>query len=244
MRRSLLSQSYSRWPPVVSEFTNYSRRENRVAHFSEIKLARLTNSGNVIDATISPDGKYIVYVLSDRSSHSLWIRQVSTANDKLIVQPAPRWLLRSDLFTGWQRPLLRQSKQISIPARFIAFPRSAALPSSCWKRLMGQSVFLLTVNSSRLYGQTIQQPGNSSLVIANSDGTGERDLAVKNFPQRFSPIFFTGPSWSPDGKTIATSVATLGEPAKSWVFRSRMARNKTSRNSHGNSRHVWSGCRT
>src|SRR5688572_21422064 len=50
-------------------------RENTVAHFSEIDLARLTNSGNAIDATISPDGKYIVYILSDRSAQSLWIRQ-------------------------------------------------------------------------------------------------------------------------------------------------------------------------
>jgi eukaryotic-like serine/threonine-protein kinase len=60
-----------------------------VAHFSDVKLTQLTNSGNAIDATISPDGKYIVYVLSDRSRRSLYIRQVSTANDKEIVPPAP-----------------------------------------------------------------------------------------------------------------------------------------------------------
>src|ERR1043165_2871869 len=63
-------------------------REPPVEHFWDIRLTRLTNSGNAIDATISPDGKYIVYVLSDRSSQSLYIRQVSTANDKLIVPPA------------------------------------------------------------------------------------------------------------------------------------------------------------
>src|SRR6185295_7959622 len=50
----------------------------------------------------------------------------------------------------------------------------------------------------------------SALVIANIDGTGERELAVKNFPERFAPIFFTGPSWSPDGKIIAASIATIG----------------------------------
>jgi hypothetical protein len=57
--------------------------------FSDVKLTRLTNSGNAIDAIISPDGKYIVYALSNRSQQSLWIRQVSTANDKEIVPPAP-----------------------------------------------------------------------------------------------------------------------------------------------------------
>ena len=46
-------------------------RESAVGAFLGIDLTRLTNSGNAIDATISPDGKYIVYVLSDRSSQSL-----------------------------------------------------------------------------------------------------------------------------------------------------------------------------
>src|SRR4030095_17183577 len=58
-------------------------------HFENIKLTRLTNSGNAIDAIISPDGKYLVYALSDRSRQSLWVRQVSTANDQQIVPPAP-----------------------------------------------------------------------------------------------------------------------------------------------------------
>jgi serine/threonine protein kinase len=63
-------------------------RPQPVAAFQNIKLSRLTNSGDTIDATISPDGKYIVYVLSNRTQQSLWIRQVSTANDKQIVPPA------------------------------------------------------------------------------------------------------------------------------------------------------------
>jgi len=57
--------------------------------FQKINLTRLTNSGDVIDATISPDGKYVVYTRSDRNVQSLLIRQVSTANDKEIVPPAP-----------------------------------------------------------------------------------------------------------------------------------------------------------
>jgi Tol biopolymer transport system component len=50
-----------------------------------MKISRLTNSGNVIDAMLSPDGKYVVYVLSDGGKQSIWIRQVRTANDKEIV---------------------------------------------------------------------------------------------------------------------------------------------------------------
>jgi Tol biopolymer transport system component len=60
--------------------------------------------------------------------------------------------------------------------------------------------------------------GNSALVIANIDGTGERNLAVRNYPDRFAPIFFTGPSWAPDGKSIAASIATVGGGSKVVSF--------------------------
>jgi Tol biopolymer transport system component len=56
--------------------------------------------------------------------------------------------------------------------------------------------------------------GESELVIANSDGSNERVLAMKASPDFFSPLFFTGPSWSPDGKLIATAVAHLGGPTR------------------------------
>jgi Tol biopolymer transport system component len=50
----------------------------------------------------------------------------------------------------------------------------------------------------------------SALMVANIDGSGQQTLAVRKKPERFAPIFFTGPSWSPDGKLIAASVLTTG----------------------------------
>src|SRR4029434_3651639 len=44
---------------VVFGLYKFTGRRNRVAHFQNVKLTRLTNSGNAIDAIISPDGKYI-----------------------------------------------------------------------------------------------------------------------------------------------------------------------------------------
>jgi TolB protein len=48
--------------------------------------------------------------------------------------------------------------------------------------------------------------GESSLLIANADGSAERLLATKKAPERFTPIFFTGPSWSPDNKLVAAAI--------------------------------------
>ena len=60
--------------------------------------------------------------------------------------------------------------------------------------------------------------GETALVIANVDGSGERNLVVKRNPEQFAPIFFTGPSWSPDGKLVAASVVTIGGRSKVLGF--------------------------
>jgi serine/threonine protein kinase len=193
------------------------QRENTVAHFANVELARLTNSGNAIDATISPDGKYIVYVLSERSAQSLWIRQVSTANDKLIVQPAPVGYF-GITFSPDGNDLYYALKQNLDAGTLYRIPVLGGTPVKLLERIDGPVTFSPDGKQFAFVRGNSPTRGNSALVIANIDGTGERNLAVKSYPDRFTPIFFTGPSWAPDGKSIAASVATSGSATKILSF--------------------------
>jgi Tol biopolymer transport system component len=192
-------------------------RETPVAHFSDVSLARLTNSGNAIDATISPDGKYIVYVLSDRSSQSLWIRQVSTANDKLIVQPAPVGFF-GVTFSPDGNDLYYVIKQNLDAGTLYRIPVLGGIPVKITERLDGPVSFSPDGKQFAFVRGSYPGTGRSAVIIANIDGTNERELSVKNFPDRFSPIFFTGPSWSPDGKIVAAAVSTTGGDSKVFGF--------------------------
>ena len=192
-------------------------RENKVAHFSEVNLLRLTNSGNAIDATISPDGKYIIYVLSDRSSQSLWIRQVSAANDKQIVPPA-RVGYFGLTFSPDGSEIYYVLKANLDAGTLYRIPTLGGAPVKLLEKIDSPVSFSPDGKQFAFVRANYPQTGHSSLVIANADGTGERDLVLKTFPDRFAPIFFTGPSWSPDGEMIATSITTLGGGSKVVSF--------------------------
>jgi serine/threonine protein kinase len=48
------------------------------AAFERAAVERVTNLGTVIDAVISPDGKYVAYTTSDNNLQGLWIRQLAS----------------------------------------------------------------------------------------------------------------------------------------------------------------------
>lgn len=53
--------------------------------FQSFTSAQITNNGNSIEAAISPDGKYVVYVVDDRGEQSVWLHHVPTNSDAQVI---------------------------------------------------------------------------------------------------------------------------------------------------------------
>jgi serine/threonine protein kinase len=204
---------------LIASFAIYKfvNRTPPVEHFWDIKISRITNSGNAIDATISPDGKYIVYALSTRSVQSLWIRQVSTANDKQIVPPAPVGFFGLT-FSPDGNELFYVTKANLDAGTLYRVPVLGGTPVKILEKIDGPISFSPDGKRFVLIRGNYPNPGDTTLVISNVDGSQQRDLVIKKLPERLSPIFFTGPSWSPDGKLIAASVASVGDSSKVLAF--------------------------
>jgi serine/threonine protein kinase/Tol biopolymer transport system component len=188
----------------------------KVTPFRSMTIARLTNSGKVIDTTLSPDGKYIVYALSDAGKQSLWIRQVSTANEKLIVPPAAVGFFGMT-FSPDGNDLYYAIKAM-VAGTLYRIPALGGTPVKILEGVDAPVSFSPDGKQLVLVRGKFPNPGDSALVIANIDGTGQRTLAVRKEPEQFAPVFFTGPSWSPDGKVVASTVSSLGTSSHVFAF--------------------------
>src|SRR5262249_3689044 len=70
-----------------------------IAHFQKMKISKLTSSGNVSDVVISPDGKYVVYDVTEGGRQGLWAKYLPTGSVVQIVPPAEVFSLGNVTFS-------------------------------------------------------------------------------------------------------------------------------------------------
>jgi serine/threonine protein kinase len=191
-------------------------QSKKAAPFQATNILRLTNHGKATSAAISPDGKYLVYVLSDASKQSLWLRQISAANDTQIVPPAPVGFFGLT-FTRDGNDLYYVVKTNDAGTLY----RIPVLGGTPVKLLEGiDCPVSFSPDGKRMTYVRGDYPnrGESGLFIANSDGSNVKQLAARKLPELFFPIFFTGPSWSPDGRLIASAVTNAKSEGRVIAF--------------------------
>lgn len=185
----------------------FKRPASSILPFQSTKMSRLTATGKVMDAAVSPDGKYVVYVEQSERQESLWVRQVATGSSVQIALP-------SEVAYG--------GLTFSNDSNYIYYAK-AARGDTLWtlfqvptlggtsKKVIDRvdSAVTFSPDGRRLAFVRVDPPqGISWLVAANIDGTGEQILATRKSPDFF---YFEGVcriSWSPDGKFIACPIGS------------------------------------
>ena len=171
---------------------------------NQLRVTRVTASGKVIAAAISPDGKFVAYNVSDQGEQSLWVRQMGSSQSLELIPMGRKayWGLSfspdGDIFFGEKSgnsggAIHRISPLGGVPRKIIENIESQATFSPDGKQL----AFLRARYPS---------PTESSIIVADIDGSREKTLASVKLPDLFVPVFFGGASWSPDGRQIATAL--------------------------------------
>jgi len=182
-------------------------RHENPSSFSQMTITPVTSTGNIHSVAISSDGKWLCYVADEKGTHAIWIRQLATGSTVQVEIGSPGeiegltfsldgnylYFVKRDesaeLGTLFQVPSLGGS-----PHQVIADVDSPISFSPDGKH------FVFVRYSTKLK--------NSSLLVANADGSREQTLFTLNRPNFFSSA---GPAWSPDGKRIAIADNPDGE---------------------------------
>ncbi|HMV84364.1 MAG TPA: protein kinase [Blastocatellia bacterium] len=195
------------------------RREPEV----EIKPARFTKLatvGRAVDAVVSPDGKYVAYIVDDGGERSLWIKQATATSQALQIVPPTDGRFRAPTFSRDGNYVFYVLRKTESPVGELhRVPTLGGSPRKLHANV--SSPVALSPDGGRIaFVRELPGQSESSLVIAPVDGATERELARRTLPESFS---IEGPDWSPDGETIACPITDFSNGVNQNVLAVKVA---------------------
>ena len=182
-------------------------RNHRISQ-ENLQITKLTDSGKVDLAAISPDGRYVCYSLRDRGGLGLWLHQVATGSDTQIL-PADALAFDGLSFSPDGNYIYYVRADNDDPGfKYLYVMPVLGGPSRLLVKDIDSPVSFSPNGSQFVYSRGMPAPNATEVRIANADGSGNHLLAtVPNSHPGFQP----GATWSPDGRTIAVSSLRLGK---------------------------------
>ena len=182
------------------------RSRDTAQPFAKVRFSQLTNTGKATVATISPDGKYVVHVVSDGTQSSLWVRQTATSSDVQIVPPGETRYVGVTFSTDGNYVYYVVYEKNAAIGFVYQIPVLGGTPRKVIEDVDTPITF--SADGKRFaWIRNFPRSGETSLFTANSDGTGEQKITSLQRPERFLAGTSIGPSWSPTEDIIAAPAA-------------------------------------
>ncbi|HKV80239.1 MAG TPA: winged helix-turn-helix domain-containing protein [Candidatus Sulfotelmatobacter sp.] len=187
---------------------------NRSLDIQNVQITKLTDSGEIRDVAISPDGRYVIYAQGGGEKEGLRLRQITTHSDVQILQP------QGGSFHGLTfSPDGNYVYFVRADPKDLFFKYLYVMPT-----LGGAARKLFTDVDSPVsfspdgrqfaYERCVAADNHIEIRIANVDGNSDASVATIRSVSCF--MYQAGLSWSPDGRVLAIPLKHFGKPER-WV---------------------------
>jgi eukaryotic-like serine/threonine-protein kinase len=184
----------------------------RGLNLQSMQITKLTDSGKATGVAISPDGRYIVYVLTDGEQQSLWVRNVASKSDVRVLAPDVVAFAGLSFSPDGNYVYFVRSDKSTVNFRYLYVMPVLGGTARQLVRDIDSPLTFSPDGKQFAYMRGVPELVTVELRVANADGSNDHVLvALPDWPG-----FMFGAAWSPDGKTILAPGLHTGKKTE-WV---------------------------
>ena len=183
----------------------FGRKAEERPAFQQAAASKITAAGNVRRAALSPDGKLAAYVIDEAGKQGLWVRQVAVSNSFRVVPPSDAYYRAITFSRDGTYVYYTVAAKEGQGFDLYQVPALGGTIRPI-RRGVGGGVGVSPDGKRLAFFLTDAQRGRETLYVANEDGTGEREVVAREYPEHFSAA--VAPVFSPDGERLAFVVET------------------------------------
>lgn len=185
---------------------------NHARPFENYSVTKVTETGDAVYASLSPDGKYILSLVrakSDKGLASLWLRNVPTDSVTQVQPPADVWYgYRGVSFSPDSNYLYFVRSDPGVPELKFLYraPLLGGPPQKLAADVDSNITFSPDGRKVAFMRYDNPEPGKYRLIVHSVDSGEETVLTEGSKAQELAD-----PAWSPDGRTIMCDATTSGD---------------------------------